>query len=556
MQWRFYMFFSIFLASLITVSCDANRDKTGFSDTPSADYILTAERILWDYPDSARQLLEKVNPDSISSYEAARRNLCLEHARLKTSHKASTDTLSLVLDYFNSVHDKRHAGEAAYVLGAAYERERDNYSATRALKQAETLLFSYNGKDSIPPVLLGMVCYKLGMNFESDWLYKEANECYKRALPYFEHTGYHLYIACTLRDIARTTKAPNTATQIRDSLFAKALMEARLTSDTTVYLDILDYAVSLGSVRDTAALLAISRYMTNVLRQPRYAGEMADYYISRGELDSAHLALDLFAQDTAAMSWSRDRWQYLQSNLLLMEGNADEAYDILDNLYQNRQRALVRDGQAKTYAIARQYDVLREKEKNLRLTVQQQRLYIALALSLAAVVILLLLWLLHRQRNKRREAEQQTHIQLLAAELAARREALRRALTERVELTRRMQMSEVLQGHKREELPIWAQQFIEQNLITSNAQWNTFIDEFNQASDNALIRLKADYPDLTKTDLLISALILTGLSIQDICVLLNQTKNTVWSRRLRIKTHIGLSEDDNLDDWLRARLNA
>ena len=550
------MLYSMFFMLFLVASCSPVSEKR------VPDVLLRASEILWVSPDSASRMLQLVSPDTLSPYSRACYQLTREHARLKIEGVASVDTLSEVLAFFLDHHAKRYAGEAAYVLAAASEHRGDNYSAVRYLKQAETLLFSSTSHDTVPPVLLGMVSYKLGMNFESDWLYKEAHQCYRRALPYFYEADYHLYIACALRDIARTLKAgsaeegiPDSGLQqMRDSLFQEALAEASLVHDTVFYLDILDYATSLGTERDTAALLSISRYMTLHLHQPRYAGELADYYISRSYNDSARFCLRLFAADTIQQTWSRDRWHYLNSRLMLSEGKARSAYSILDDLYQNRQRALVRDGQARTFAIARQYDVLREQDKNLRLQLNQQRLYIILAVLIGALAVGVLLTMLYRQRNRRRQAEQQAQIASLNAELYARREGLRRLLTERVRLTGRMQMSELMNGHNKDELPEWAQQFIEQNIIISAEQWDAFLDEFNKASSDILTRLKEEHKPLTKVDLLIIALILTGLSIQDICVLLGQTKRTVWSRRLRIKTHLGLTEADNLDLWLQQQL--
>ena len=558
MQWLKMMLFCMFLPLIVLTSCEDRNEKTLYDD------LSYAMSVLWDNPAVTEQVLSEIGADSLSEYARSCYYMTREHARLKINKEASADSVQQSLDYFLRKHDNRHAGEAAYVLGAIYDSQGSHYQAAASLKQAESLLFSVNEKDSVPAVLLGMVCYKLGMTFESDWLYQEANEYYRRALPYFRQTDYHLYLACTLRDIARTTKPDyekysvtqnDSVKNVRDSLFQEALSEAKLLRDTMVYLDILDYAISFNNRwQDTTALIAISRYMTNVLHQPRYAGELANYYIYHDKLDSARMCLDLYAQDTLSQSWSRDRWHYLQSRLLLKQGRAKEAYLLLEDLYENRQRQLVRDGQAKTYAIAKQYDVLREQEKNLRLTVHQQRLYMLVAVLSAAVVIVALLLLLYYQRSRRKDALQQAQIELLDKELAARREALRRTLTERVELTRKMQLSEIMQGRKSDELPQWAQDFIEQNLITSQEQWDEFLMEFNAASYNLLEQLKKEHEQLTKTDLLISALILTGLSIPDICVLLNQAKRTIWSRRQRIKTHLGLTEDDNLDEWLFTQL--
>ena len=64
-----------------------------------------------------------------------------------------------------------------------------------------------------------------------------------------------------------------------------------------------------------------------------------------------------------------------------------------------------------------------------------------------------------------------------------------------------------------------------------------------------------DYPRLTSTDTQVLALYILGLDNSDICLLMGLTQRTIWSRRMRIKSRIGLGEKESLEKWLKARLD-
>ena len=41
------------------------------------------------------------------------------------------------------------------------------------------------------------------------------------------------------------------------------------------------------------------------------------------------------------------------------------------------------------------------------------------------------------------------------------------------------------------------------------------------------------------------------LSIQDICILLDISNRTLYNHRNRIKQHLGLAENEDLDEWIK-----
>lgn len=94
------------------------------------------------------------------------------------------------------------------------------------------------------------------------------------------------------------------------------------------------------------------------------------------------------------------------------------------------------------------------------------------------------------------------------------------------------------------------QPFKNQNQIKS------FLKEFNEAYPGYLSSLRHQYKELTGSDELVLALMVNELSIQQICCLLESKPRTIWSRRLRIKNHLGLTNEDNIDEWVQNSVRA
>jgi len=93
-----------------------------------------------------------------------------------------------------------------------------------------------------------------------------------------------------------------------------------------------------------------------------------------------------------------------------------------------------------------------------------------------------------------------------------------------------------------------------QPLHTPN-QITAFMKDFKLAYVGYLEALHAANPELTSSDELVLALMASGLSIPQICMLLESKPRTIWSRRLRIKNHIGLTNQDDLDEWVKANFD-
>ena len=382
-------------------------------------------------------------------------------------------------------------------------------------------------------------------------LYNIALEYYNLALNELQQTNLYLFLACTLRDIGRTTNDSTSDRSIKCHYFDQALHYARLHGDTAIYLNILSYKLRYQPGDNEAEINKVNRHLCRELNYSRAASELCESFLSSEtpDIDSALFYLKIFANDTSALAWSRDKYHLLDSRIKNLQGQNNIAYNELLKLYNSQTRQLAQDGKARTYTIARKYDLLLEHEKALERQIKLQHSHLVISLLVIALLVGGVLIYVIIMRNKEKERKNKQRIESLQSEVTHKRELLKNTLEQRLQLTKDLQNAELIEHKKRGEVPLWAKKFIEESLFSQQNQ-EDFLLQFNIISDNFLNHLQEEYPALTKVDTQIIALIITGLSISDICLLLNQTKNTIWSRRLRIKSHLNLTADDNLDEWL------
>ena len=91
-------------------------------------------------------------------------------------------------------------------------------------------------------------------------------------------------------------------------------------------------------------------------------------------------------------------------------------------------------------------------------------------------------------------------------------------------------------------------------VILSKTEWENYIKEANSICDNKITFLKEKYKQLTPSDLIVIVLIILGLEIADTCVLLNMSKETMYVRRKRIKKHLGLESEIDLEMWIKQNI--
>lgn len=498
---------------------------------------------LWTNPQASQRIASTISRAHLSAYEQHCLDLLEAHLQLKLTQSIPESTdLEQLAEWMLSHEAPSQAAEAYYVAGAYANWIGSNARAMRLLKQAETC--------HPEGIIAGMTYYKMGRISETELLYEVATDYYAKSLPYLQQAAMPLYLASAYREQGRMRTDDG-----RDSCFAQALHYARLTSDSLLCLDIR-YAAACTQPHSHEAI-HISRFLCDSAGVYRYAYDLVKHYIRSNRSDSARHYLDLLARDTASLQWSANQYTLWDSQYKHLIQHDHEAYEQLLQLYNREYNQMEAANRTQTYAIAQRYDNETERAKNLQLLVQKQRLWFTIVViascALFIGIVSLVIWNKRRQLHLLEKAESEQRIAQLRTELTLRRDTLRQNLNQRIALSKNLQEA-ILIKHEQEQLPSWALDFIKQNIFTTAEQWHTFVEEFNGCYSDMLVLLQAEYPQLTSTDLQVIALTVTGLDIPDICLLLDASPRTIWSRRLRIKRRIGLGEETKLDEWLQQHI--
>ena len=530
--------FIILLAILgICIACSK---KT----TIESDELKDAISQVWLDADVAHEMLEQIDINTINYYEQQRHRLAEAHLMLKRELKLpSGSDMDALAKYFESCGDEASVAEAYYIQGAYLNWLGKNTQAMQYLKEAE----SYPAT----AIIRGMTYYKMGRISESEQLYEIALDNYQKALPYLEEAGLPLYLASVYRELGR-----NTNNESRNQYFDKALTAARFMGDSILQMDIRHAQLSANQP-NSPEIASICQYMCHQVGQKRYAYDLVKYYIRTHKADSAKIYLDILSSDTTAQIWSAQQHALWKSQYLHLKGQDKAAYESLYDLYNAYYKEVEEQGRASAFVAAQHYDNEVEKAKNLQLELDKQRLYIALVLVLVGVlcVVILAILLITRQRAKHmvEQVRSQQEIIHLKEELNIRRNSLKRIMNQRIELNKNLQEA-ILSRKKEESIPQWAKAFVEQNIFSTEEQWQDFLKEFEGAYGDILAKLQSTYPRLTSTDLQVIALYILGIDNSDICLLTGASQRTIWSRRMRIKNRIGLGDKESLDKWIEREL--
>jgi hypothetical protein len=531
----------IILASIILTSlCSSCTEQLVINHVQLQEVIEQT----WSNPLEAQCALNKLDTTNLAPYEYHRYLLVKAHLMLKNRLAIPSQAVMQQLEeYFEDTEDMSSVGEIYYIYGAYLNWLGKNTEAMRYLKKAENY--------PTTAIIRGMTYYKMGRISESEQLYNIALENYKQALPYLEQAGLPLYLASIYRELGRNTDHTN-----QDMYFEKAFTAAQLLNDTILQMDIR-YAQLTATQSNSPELARICQYMCHQAGQKRYAYDLVKYYVRTSKADSAKIYLDILATDTTAQTWSKQQHTLWESRYLHLKGDDKEAYESLYALYETYYREIEEKGRASAFVAAQHYDNEAEHARNLQLQIDKQRLYVILAMVLIGVLIIVILTLLFISRQHAKYLVEKTRneeeIANLQNELQIRRESLKRIMNQRIALSKNLQET-LLSRKKEENIPQWAKDFIDQNIFSTEEQWQSFLKEFEEAYGDILTRLQKTYSRLTSTDLQVIALYILGIDNADICLLTGSTQRTIWSRRMRIKNRIGLGEKESLDKWIEQEM--
>ena len=511
-------------------------------------HIMRADSLIESRPDSTMAILASISDDSLPENDKIYRYLLQEYASLKLWQPVSPDSIMpMVVDYYQRTKDKKHLCKALYVQGAEYEHTMHYQKAMLCLKEAEQYIPYTDSTES----LAGLIYMIEGAIFENNILYFLAAEKYKQALPFFLRNNDYIRISSCYRGLydmdVYQDITPNA--QYIDEAIRYAALSGDTLACTLTMLSKEQNATSFDSLK----VLDLTLQLCDSFGYARYADYATEYYMNRQDFSTANYYLQHFATDTTTADWSIYQYHYLHSKWLYSQNLPQLAYSEILHTYEAFHEQIKQSNKVRTYLISRQYDLEKEQQKTLRLTITRQRLWISIgSIVFGFCIILLIISLIYlhkRMLHQQREQQLQADIRQLRTELTEKRNTLRQLLYQRLNITKHLHS-----GNMPDKLPRELRDFLEDMLFTDESNWQKFRTEFNNLYDNLLYKLKAAHPELTTQDEQVVALGVLQFDNSDIAFLLGITDRTIWNRRQKLKNRLGDPQMD-LDQWFNTQAN-
>ena len=436
----------------------------------------------------------------------------------------------------SDVPERLQKAEELYRQGITSNNSSQYETSTDYLKQAEEMLVSLP-QSAQRDQLLGLTWFRLGNTSESDMLYDIAQSYYRRAIPMLNPDSNAVYLACAYRDIARTMAITGGEQDSVLWYFSQAEQYARAANSPLLLLDIDAYRYQLCYPDSVSHRLEVCKQLAEEYGVHTRYSELVELLLAQHATDSAAYYLErLQPTDSAYTYWFEQSYAYLQSKILRQRGQTDMAYNVLLSLYDRKIEELQRDAGARTYALSLHYDVAREQQKTeeAQRERQWQRTISVILVLLLAVVVMLLVVLWRYWQQRRREQ---------AGQLQSLRDKYVQQLQLALEELQRMRGKEV-------EFPKWLQTYRDEQLMMSKESLDELIASIDKALDGAISRLRTAYPELTESDMQFAILSIIGASDNDMSIVLNVQKQTIYHRRQIVRKHVNPDIDD-IDAWLR-----
>ena len=452
--------------------------------------------------------------------------------------------------------ERLQEAEQHYQMGTSSNRASHYEESTYYLKQAEDALLRIEPSE-LPPEdmakrnrLLGLTWFHLGNTSESEMLYDIAQEYYKKSLPMLDPSTDAVFLTCAFRDMARTNAIIGGKPDSTRYWFQKAAYFADSIGNKMLSEDIAAYYYQYCEPENKAGMLNACRTLAEEYGVTTRYAEIIGMYLSIGETDSAAYYLEyLHPQDSAYAYWFEQSYAYFLSKILCQQGEAEQAYEGLLDLYDRKIEELQRDAGARTYALSLHYDVAREQqlaEEAQRERQWQRTVSVILVLLLALTITLMIVsWRYWQQRRR----EQNAAIEALQAKYMQQLQLALERLQQKVNLTREIELQR-LRGNE-PEFPKWLQTYRDEQLTLSKESIDELIASVDNSLDGAISRLQQDYPQLTESDMQFAILSIIGASDTDMGILLNVQKQTIYHRRQIVRKHVNPDIED-IDSWLRA----
>lgn len=249
------------------------------------------------------------------------------------------------------------------------------------------------------------------------------------------------------------------------------------------------------------------------------------------------------------LDYKRQAYTFL-SYIYEQQGMADSAL-YYTKMLASLQDSIIEGGLALKFASGEDRRDLATVEKSLK---DRQRLMqlvngfiILVIISLALGIVLTLLRRI--QRNKLELKESKAEIEKQSRSLVSQTLVMTEkdnVLQSVLKNMNRKEAGQCGEGNKNLE------QMIKMHLNGQN-DWDCFKELFEKVHPSFVSGLKAEFPDLTESNLRLATYIKAGMESKQIARMTNLQPDTIRKNRQKLRHHLGLTRDESLENFLRFR---
>ena len=569
---------------------------------PVTDALHRAEALMNEYPDSAWAVLNTLSPDAMGqSRTRAHYALLYTQAQDKTYRDETNDSLiSVAVDYYRHTDDARRKFLSYYYKGRVSFNAKDYLTATSCYMEAEQLADAV-GDD----YLTGLLYAELGRIYDIYYDYSKSLEAYQKAAECYEQAGkirHRNYMWFNQSSVYRNINKYDES----ERLLRMALDSAKNNGDQTLINFCMGALVmsfveqnrmsEAKPFYEELKLLVDEDYGSS-----SFLGKLAQLYASEGDFAQAQKSLE---QGWSRATYKTDSISlYISSSEVYnLQGDGKLAYQMLMKgvLFQNQE--IYQALQQPVLTVQRDYlsEKLEFEAYKLRMEKRLRVLYILFFILLLVIVILFLSRQLKKEKEKarktidelnreilQRDKESRCKIESLLAELEDKDKAssasilsLRSELQKQEEdyhryiqeaenlqhcLEERLYQKTVLsievfknwfasmsklllvivqKGTEetknkklRKEITLWQEKYYEGNKAYREVE--RLVNLYN---DNVMLHFRQEMEWTNEADYRRTCYFFAGFSIHLIAVLMNETEDSVYQKRHRLRKYLETSD--------------
>lgn len=531
---------------------------TGCYNREQNSRLNEAEILMQNNPDSALAILQKLKSEG-NRAERAKYALLYSEALEKSQVKVTDDSLIRQAweHYKHYPKDLRHQCKTLYYWGRIKLRTGDKPDALRLFLKIEEKL-----TDTNEPYYKGLLYRQIGevyykqMNYSRAYHYfHEARNNFRQSGDTQEETKATLDMAAATfhsKDIEKAMRLYSAALDLADEQNDSNLIGVSLTNLASLYVmskrhisnDLLQ-RIELSAKQDT-----VYGYHT-----------LIDVSLLKNHIDSARYYLDLAKAHTTDIC-DITELQYTAYHIEAQAKNFEKATDNIHRYIYLNDSVIRSNMQFSAGMVERDYFKERTKFAQYRM---RNRTIWEIAIATATLFITGIACYIVRQRL-RIQRERTNHYWLLVEKANSEYKSLTERMKEQQNtesylkglITSRFDIIDKLGKTYYERENTTSQQSVIFNevkqIITDFAESNEIMQELemivNTCHNNAMCKLKEDFPAMKTSDIRLLCYIFVGFSPQVISLFMKDTVANVYARKSRLKSRIKLAETANKELFL------